>query len=61
MSKPSGDPLKRQVWKLLGSNDNGDNGVMEIIPHWKNKGKDVKYTLRYVRTPYPIILEDLSS
>ena len=61
MSKPSGDPLKRQVWKLLGSNDFGDNGVMEIIPHWKNKDKTVNYSLRYVRTPYPIILEDLEA
>ena len=78
MSKPSGDPLKRQVWKLMGNNSSG-NGSIEIIPHWK----DVSYTLtkeeeeaqnttnintpttyklviRYVRRPYPIILEDLS-
>ena len=78
MSKPSGDPLKRQVWKLMGNSSSG-NGSIEIIPHWK----DVSYTLtkeeeeaqnttnintpttyklviRYVRRPYPIILEDLS-
>ena len=78
MSKPSGDPLKRQVWKLMGNSSSG-NGSIEIIPHWR----DVSYTLtkeeeeaqnttnintpttyklviRYVRRPYPIILEDLS-
>ena len=77
MSKPSNDPLKRQVWKLMGNNASG-NGSIEIIPHWR----DVSYTLteedeeskhttnennpttyilkiRYVRRPYPIILEDL--
>ena len=78
MSRPSGDPLKRQVWKLMGNSATG-NGSIEIIPHWR----DVSYTLtkeeeeaqnttnintpttyklviRYVRRPYPIILEDLS-
>ena len=77
MSKPSNDPLKRQVWKLMGNNASG-NGSIEIIPHWR----DVSYTIteedkeshhstngndpttyilkiRYVRRPYPIILEDL--
>lgn len=77
MSKPSNDPLKKQVWKLMGNNASG-NGSIEIIPHWR----DVSYTLtaedkasqyitnannpttyklkiRYVKRPYPIILEDL--
>ena len=79
MSKPSNDPLKRQVWKLMGNSASGNCSV-EIIPHWR----DVSYTLsdgdkllqyttngnnplayqlsiRYVRRPYPIILEDLST
>ena len=77
MSKPSNDPLKRQVWKLMGNSASG-NGSIEIIPHWR----DVSYTLtekdienqystnrsdpttyklkiRYVRRPYPIIIQDL--
>ena len=77
MSKPSNDPLKRQVWKLMGNSASG-NGSIEIIPHWR----DVSYTLteediasqyttngdipttyklkiRYVRHPYPIIIQDL--
>ena len=77
MSKPSNDPLKRQVWKLMGNSASG-NGSIEIIPHWR----DVSYTLtkedkanqyvtnaenpttyklkiRYVKRPYPIIIQDL--
>ena len=35
MSRPSGDPLKRQVWKLMGNSATG-NGSIEIIPHWRD-------------------------
>lgn len=78
MSRPSGDPLKRQVWKLMGNSSSG-NGSIEIIPHWRDvsytrteEEKEAQYTtngntpttyqlvIRYVRRPYPIILEDLS-
>lgn len=77
MSKPSNDPLKRQVWKLMGNSASG-NGSIEIIPHWRDVSytlteKDIEseystngnnpttYTLkiRYVRRPYPIIIQDL--
>ena len=77
MSKPSGDPLKRQVWKLMG-NSNSGNGSIEIIPHWRdvfyiltqediaaqhstNRNNPTTYslTIRYVRHPYPIILQNL--
>ena len=79
MSKPSNDPLKRQVWRLMGNSTNG-NGSVEIIPHWKDvsytfsqEEQSLKYTtngenplayqlnIRYVRRPYPIILEDISN
>ena len=75
MSKPSNDPLKRQVWKLMGNNASG-NGSIEIIPHWRdvryiltgnevNSGYNLegKYTLkiRYIRRPYPIIIQELSA
>ena len=61
MSKPSSDPLKKQVWKLMGNNESG-NGSIEIVPHWKDKGNTInKLILKYIRKPYPIILEDLSS
>lgn len=75
MSKPSNDPLKRQVWKLMGNNASG-NGSIEIIPHWMdvryiltgnevNSGYNLegKYTLkiRYIRRPYPIIIQELNA
>ena len=79
MSKPSNDPLKRQVWRLMGNSTNG-NGSVEIIPHWKDvsytfsqEEQSLKYTtngenplayqlnIRYVRRPYPIILEDINN
>ena len=61
MSKPSSDPLKKQVWKLMGNSESG-NGSIEIVPHWKDKDNATnKLILKYIRKPYPIILEDLSS
>ena len=61
MAKPSSDPLKRQVWKLMGNSESG-NGSIEIVPHWKDKDNNInKLILKYIRKPYPIILEDLSS
>lgn len=60
MSKPSSDPLKKQVWKLMGNSESG-NGSIEIVPHWKDKDNNInKLILKYIRKPYPIILEDLS-
>lgn len=60
MSRPSGDPLKRQVWKLMGNSASG-NGSVEIIPHWKDsRTANNKLIIRYVRRPYPIILEPLT-
>ena len=61
MFKPSSDPLKKQVWKLMGNSELG-NGSIEIVPHWKDKNNATnKLVLKYIRKPYPIILEDLSS
>ena len=62
MSKPSNDPLKRQVWKLMGNSSSG-NGSVEIISHWKDlRGTDSanKLVIRYIRKPYPIIIEPLT-
>ena len=61
MSRPSGDPLKRQVWKLMGNSERG-NGSIEIISHWKDsRTSNNKLIIRYIRKPFPIILEDLSA
>ena len=51
MSRPSGDPLKRQVWKLMGNSATG-NGSIEIISHWKDsRTNSNKLIIRYVRSP----------
>ena len=61
MSKPSNDPLKKQVWKLMGNNESG-NGSIEIVPHWKDKNNNINVlVLKYIRKPHPIILEDLDA
>lgn len=61
MSRPSGDPLKKQVWKLMGNSESG-NGSIEIISHWKDsRTGSNKLIIRYVRRPYPIILENLTA
>ena len=60
MSKPSSDPLKKQVWKLMGNSESG-NGSIEIVPHWKDKNNNINVlVLKYIRKPHPIILEDLA-
>ena len=53
MTKPYKSPKKNQAWRLSLK----DNKV-EIICEPQNI---YKYSLRYVRKPYPIIVEDLSS
>ena len=45
----------------MGNTESG-NGSLEIVPHWKDKNNATnKLVLKYIRKPYPIILEDLSS
>lgn len=58
MSKPFKEPLKRQAWRLQS------NDLIEIVltsedkKNYKDKG--ILYVMRYVKKPWPIILEDLS-
>lgn len=56
MSKPFKEPLKWQAWRLL-SNTNAEI-VMTSSDLEKYKG--ILYIIRYVKKPYPIILEDLA-
>ena len=58
MSRPSTDPLQNQVWKLMGNSTSG-NGSIEIIPHWIDAKENTTLVVRYIRHPYPIILENL--
>ena len=66
MSKPYKAPMKNQVWRLakdkgtLNSLNISDIQI-EIIPHRKkDEGSSISYSIRYVRKPIPIILEDLA-
>lgn len=59
MSKPFKEPFKWQAWRLLSNND---NKVAEIVLSSIDKEYSNKvYSIRYVRQPEPIILEDLNS
>lgn len=54
MNKPFKYPLKNQAWRLSLS---GDLNLAEIIGGPEDEIKE--YTIRYIRNPKPIILEDL--
>lgn len=53
-SKPYPYPFKRQIWRMLDGNS--DNNVIDLIGH---PGKSItSYTIKYVKKPLPIIVED---
>lgn len=58
MKRPFKEPSKREAWRLI--NSQSANGIIvEIIVH---TGDTVSsYTVRYVKRPTPIIVEDISS
>ena len=61
MSKPYGQPLKRQVWRLIQNNSEGIDTKLEIIPRWNLASNEeiLEYKIRYIRRPYPIVLTKL--
>lgn len=61
MSKPYGQPLKKQAWRLFQNDSTGYDIISEIIPRYDSipKGSTCKYIYRYVRRPAPIVLVDL--
>lgn len=59
MTKPYGQPLKRQAWRLL-SGKNDSNKTATIIAHSYDTQYKY-YVIRYIRKPKPIILEPLSN
>lgn len=70
MSKPYSQPLKKQAWRLFQNNSTGFDVNSELIPKFSikvvtsspNEGESIlKYKVRYVRRPNPIILENLPS
>lgn len=73
MSKPFAQPLKKQAWRLFQNLETGFDVHSELIPKWSlrvsgySTGETVleegdielKYKIRYVKRPCPIILEQL--
>lgn len=68
MSKPFAQPLKKQAWRLLQDDLDSttyETSKVELIPTdaavaLKNDGYAVKYKIRFVRRPRPIVLVDLT-
>lgn len=58
MGKPYKQPLKTQGWRLFQSNGTADY-ISEVIVKYNTTIS--KYTVRYVKKPKPIILEDLNT
>lgn len=56
MSRPFKEPLKYQAWRIITTSI--DNITVELIAN--SNELITQYSIRYVRRPAPIILEDLS-
>jgi hypothetical protein len=63
MSRPYGQPLKKQVWRLIQNNSKGIDAKLEIIPRWNLTSNEeiLEYKIRYIRRPYPIVLTKLEN
>jgi hypothetical protein len=64
MSKPYGEPLKRQCWRMIQSNNTsfgstGQKAIAELISRTNTNVEE--YKIRYVKKPQPIILENLTA
>ena len=60
MSKPFKRPLKYQAWRLLNSGTVSGASATKVAEIITNLGDTVgTYSVRYIRKPKPIILEDL--
>lgn len=61
MSKPYAQPLKKQAWRLFQNNTQGFDIKTELVPKWNLTANETiqYYKIRYIRRPYPIVLEDM--
>jgi hypothetical protein len=60
MSKPFKRPLKYQAWRLLNSGTVSGASATKVAEIITNLGDTVgTYSVRYIRKPKPIILENL--
>lgn len=62
MSKAYTQPLKKQSWRLFQTESAGVDIVSEIIPieGTISSTDEVRYKIRYIRRPQPIVLQDFS-
>ena len=58
-SKPYGQPLKKQAWRLFQNNVIGFDIYSELIPRFDVDKDNITYRVRYVKRPNPIVLVDL--
>lgn len=67
MSKPYKEPVKYQAWRLITDKESSTPGVDIIITSSDKKkyvtdnNQGIKYVIRFVRRPRPIILDDFVS
>lgn len=59
MSKAYCEPLKRQAWRLFGTNNSDLSRQIELILR-SDASAPIKYIVRYVRKPRPIVLVNLN-
>lgn len=59
MTKAYAQPLKKQAWRLFQNNTTQFDIYSEVIPIWDVDTSNLKYRVRYVERPTPIILVDL--
>lgn len=61
MSKPYGQPLKKQAWRLFQNVSTGYDIISEIISRFGtiSYGDTCVYSYRYIKRPTPIILVNL--
>lgn len=62
MSKAYTQPLKKQSWRIFQTETTGIDILSEIIPieGTISSSDVVKYKIRYIRRPRPIVLQDFS-
>ena len=57
MESPFGFPIKRNAWRII-TNQSAYKGTVSQL-FWHINETPLKYTIRYVKKPHPIILQDL--
>lgn len=59
MSQAYAQPNKKQMWRLFQNTNTNYDVYSEIIPHENIVGETLRYIVRYVKRPAPLITADL--